>query len=46
MKNLEKEIAEKLDLIKNMIKEKENRSKIEIERKELDRLLEKFVKEI
>lgn len=46
MKNLDNEIEEKLDLIKKMIKEGENRSKIETERKELDRLLEEFVKGI
>ena len=46
MKNLEKEIEEKLDKVKNMIKNGENVSKIEEKRKELDQLLEKYVKGI
>lgn len=46
MKNLKKEIDEKLDLIKNMIDKGENRLKIEEERKQLNQLLEKYVKEL
>lgn len=46
MKNLELEINDKLELIKKMIQNNENRDKIEEQRKELDKLLKQYIKEI
>lgn len=46
MDKLKEQIAEKLKQMEEMIEEEENKSKIEKERKELDRLLEEYLKDI
>lgn len=46
MENLKKEIAKKLKQIEEMIQEEENKNKIEEQRRELDMLLEKYLKDI
>lgn len=46
MDNLKEEIANKLKQIERMINEEENKGKIEKKRKELDRLLKKYLKDI
>lgn len=43
MENLEKNINEKLNKIKQMIENNENRDKIEKERKDLDKMLEIYL---
>lgn len=46
MEKLKEEISEKLNKIIQMIKDEENKEKIEKERKELDKLLKEYTKEI
>ena len=45
-KNLKLEIKEKLAQIEQMIDINENKQKIDLERKKLDKMLEKYLKEI
>ncbi len=45
-KNLRLEIKEKLAQIEQMIDINENKQKIDLERKKLDKMLEKYLKEI
>ncbi len=46
MEDLKNKINEKLNKIKEMITKGERRNKIEQERKELDKLLKEYLKEI
>lgn len=46
MEKLKEEISEKLNKIIQMIKDEENKDEIEKERKELDKLLKEYTKEI
>ena len=46
MGNLKKEISEELRKIEEMIKNGENKRKIDIERKKLDKMLEDYLKGI
>ncbi len=46
MDNLKDQIAKKLKQIEQMIEAEENKSKIEEERKELDRLLKEYLKDM
>lgn len=46
MDNLKEEIASKLKQIDKMIDKEENKSKIEKERRELDRLLKEYLKDM
>ncbi len=46
MNTLKEQIAQKLKQIEKMIETEEEKSKIELERKELDQLLEKYLKDI
>lgn len=45
MENLKEQIAQKLKKIEEMIKKEENKNQIEKQRKELDDLLEKYLKD-
>ena len=46
MDELKRKIAQKLKQIEELIKKDEDKSKIELERKELDKLLKKYLKDI
>lgn len=46
MNNLKEQIAQKLKKIENMIEKEVDKEQIEIERKQLDDLLEKYIKEL
>lgn len=46
MEKLKQEIAQKLKQIEKMIETGEDKSKIEIKRKEIDKLLEEYLKKI
>ena len=46
IENLKHEIERQLRKIEQMIEDKENKSKIEVERKKLDEFLEEYVKHI
>lgn len=46
MENLKQEIAEKLNQLEKMIEKEENKNEIEKQRKELDNLLEEYLKDI
>lgn len=46
MDNLKEQIAQKLKQIEEMIERQEDKSKIEAVRKELDKLLKEYLKEI
>lgn len=46
MEDLKNKISDKLNEIKEMITKEEKRDKIEQERKELDKLLKEYLKEI
>ena len=46
MKNLKKEISEQLKKIEKMIKNGENKTEIDVERKKLDKMLEEYLKDI
>ena len=43
MENLKTQIVQKLKLIEEMIEKEENRNKIEEQRKELDKFLERYL---
>lgn len=43
--NLKEQIAQKLKKIENMIEKEVEKNQIEAERKELDKLLEEYIKE-
>ena len=46
MEDLKKQIKEELKILEEMIENKEEKNKIDNQRKKLDSLLEKFVKDI
>ena len=46
MENIREKIEEKLKKIDNMIKQENNKENINLERKELDKLLKKYIKTI
>ena len=46
MEKLKKEISEQLKKIEKMIENGENKRKIDVERKELDKMLEEYLKDI
>lgn len=46
MENIKNKIEEKLEKIDYMIKQENNKKNIDLERKELDKLLKKYIKTI
>lgn len=46
MKNLRKQIADELQKINEMIRNGENKEKINVERKKIDKMLEEYLKDI
>ena len=46
MKNLRKQIADELQKINEMIRKGENKEKINVERKKIDKMLEEYLKDI
>ncbi len=46
MEDLKKQIKEELKILEEMIENKEEKNKIDNQRKKLDSLLEKFVKDL